>query len=89
MLYILIPVWMTLTFIQGHSCITVRNFCVHFLRQFTVDLDEIEFVEAHAYFAQVIFKGENFASAILLNTRLTSSCFWTLVNQLVSNLVWC
>ena len=28
-LYILITVWMTLTFIQGHNCIKIKNSCVH------------------------------------------------------------
>ena len=35
-LYSLKSVWMTLTFIQGHSCIRIKNFCVHFLRNFTI-----------------------------------------------------
>ena len=31
-LYILIPVWMNLIFIQGHIC--MKHFCVHFLANF-------------------------------------------------------
>ena len=56
-LFILILVWMT--FICGQCCSRVRNqnFCVHFLANFSVNLDEIEcvattcwFVEANAEF---------------------------------------
>ena len=36
-LYILMSVWMTLTFIQGHSCMRNQNFGVHFLRNFAVN----------------------------------------------------
>ena len=43
-LYLLISVWMTLTFIQGHSCMKIENFSDHFLRNFTVDLDKIQYV---------------------------------------------
>ena len=65
-LYTWISVWMTLTFIQSHSCVRIKkNFGVHFLSNFWVDLDEIQyvatthwFVEAHAEhcFAQANFK---------------------------------
>ena len=51
---ILISVWMTLTFIQGYSCI---NFGIHFLANLNIHVDEIQyvattcwFVEAHAKF---------------------------------------
>ena len=37
-LYILILVWMTLIFIQGHSCMRNQKL------QFTVDVDEIQYV---------------------------------------------
>ena len=53
-LYILISAWMTLTFIEGHR--EIKTF-VHFLWNFTGDLDETGcfattcwFVEAHAKF---------------------------------------
>ena len=46
-----------LDLIQGHSCIGNQNFCVHFLRNFAANIDEIQwvanicwFVEAHAKF---------------------------------------
>ena len=59
-LYILISVWLAFNF-----KVTVvwenKNFVVHFLRSFTIDLDEIQndaaaswFVEAHAKF--VLYK---------------------------------
>ena len=31
-LYILIPVWMTLIFIQGYNLVTNQNFCTHVLK---------------------------------------------------------
>ena len=55
-LYILISVWISLTFIQGNSCNTNQNY-LYFFRKFAVSLDEIQyvattccFVEAHAKF---------------------------------------
>ena len=52
-LYILISVWKTLTFIQGHSCMI--NFGVHFHAKINMNLDAVQdvattspFVEAHA-----------------------------------------
>ena len=55
-LYILILVWITWISIQGHTVVRDnKNFGVHFLRNFAVDLEEIQntatsccFVEAHA-----------------------------------------
>ena len=41
-LYILASVWMTLIFIQGHSCIKIKDFGVHFLKTFAVQVDEIQ-----------------------------------------------
>ena len=61
---------MTLTFIQGHNWMrNQKNFCVHYLRNFTFHLDEIQyvvttccFVEAYAnLFAQGAFDEENCA----------------------------
>ena len=56
-LYILISVWMTLIFIQGHSCMRNQQFCVYFLTDLCIDLDKSQyvaticwFVEAHAKF---------------------------------------
>ena len=43
-LYILFSVSMTLTFIQGHSCIRNQYFGVHFLTNLNIDLDEIQYV---------------------------------------------
>ena len=42
--YMLVSVWMTWTFILGHSCMRNQKFCVHFLGNFTVDLDESQYV---------------------------------------------
>ena len=61
-LYIFISVCMTLTFIQGHCCMSKKKkikktVCVHFFAKSAVDLDEVQyvattssFVEAHAKF---------------------------------------
>ena len=43
-LYILISVWMTLTFIQGCTSIRNQNFDVHFLVNLGIDFDEIQSV---------------------------------------------
>ena len=43
-LYILISILITFTFIQGHSVWEIQNFNVHFLRNFAVDLDDIQYV---------------------------------------------
>ena len=43
-LYILIPDWMTLTFIQGHSCMRNENFCAHFFLVFVLVWDAIQHV---------------------------------------------
>ena len=41
-LYVLISVWMALTVIKGHRYKrNKKNFGVHFVRNFTVDMDEI------------------------------------------------
>ena len=58
-LYILMSVWMTLTFIQGHICMRNQNLWCPFSGRFSIDLDEIQcvpttclYVEAHANFFQ-------------------------------------
>ena len=55
--YDLISVWMTLTFIQGNSCMRKQKLLCPFSWKFYSDLDEIQsvattcwFVEAHAAF---------------------------------------
>ena len=59
-LYILMSLWVALIFIQGHSCIRIKNLYVHL----SVDLDEIYVATTCLLklmlnsFAQVIFKGE-------------------------------
>ena len=71
MLYILISVWMTMTFIQGHSCRRNQKLWCPFYHKFGIDLDKILcvattclFVKAHAeaFFALVTFKEENLRS---------------------------
>ena len=63
---------MTLTFIQGHGCILVKNFGVHFLRNFSVHwmvcskscgvlFCFLFFSFALFYFVQIIIIGENSA----------------------------
>ena len=42
--YILISVWITLTFIQGHSRIRNQKFGVHFLTKFGINSDSIRYV---------------------------------------------
>ena len=51
-LYILISVRMTLTFIQGHSCIKNENFGVHFLANLGIDVDEFQFVGTTCWFVE-------------------------------------
>ena len=45
-LYILLSDWMTLTLIQGHSCMRNQQLRCHFLENFVIDLDKIEYVAA-------------------------------------------
>ena len=61
-LYILLSVWMTLTFVQGHTCTrNKKNLSVHLFANLGIDFDEIQyvaitfwFVEAHAkYIVQI------------------------------------
>ena len=41
-LYILIPVYLFLTFVEGHSCMgNEKKFCLEFLASFSVDRDKI------------------------------------------------
>ena len=70
-LYILTPVWMTLTF-KVTIAWEIKNFSVHLLGNFAVNLDEIQyvattcwFIEADTCFVQVVFQGESYAGAIL------------------------
>ena len=56
-LYILISVWVTLTVIQGHSCIR-NNLGVHFFANLSIDLDEIQYVATTCWFVEVYNKGE-------------------------------
>ena len=48
--YILISVWMTLTFIQGNSCIRKKKLGVHFLANTFIDLNEIQYVATTCWF---------------------------------------
>ena len=43
---------MTLAFFQGHSCIDVKNFGVHFLENFTINLKEILYVATACWFVE-------------------------------------
>ena len=58
MLYILVSVWMTVTFIQGHISVRKKNkkkkknFSVHFLTNLSVDLDEIQYVATTCWFVE-------------------------------------
>ena len=51
-LYILVSVWMALTFIQGHSCMRNKNFGVHFLANLNIDLDKIQYVATTCWFVE-------------------------------------
>ena len=51
-LYILISVYVTLTFIQGHSCMTNRKLRCSFLRKFAIHLDENQYVATNCMFAE-------------------------------------
>ena len=45
--------WMTLIFIQGHSCVKMKkNFGVHFLANLSIDLDEIQYVTTTCSFLE-------------------------------------
>ena len=53
-LNILMPFWMTLITIQGHSFIKIENFGVHFLRFISLfDLDEIQYVATTCWSVEV------------------------------------
>ena len=82
-LNILISVWMTLTFIQGHNCVRNKKLwcpCPHkFLYQSgwnSVCCHNLLvcWSSCSSYFAQVIFQGDNSADVILWNMCLTLSC---------------
>ena len=45
-LHILISVWLTLTSMQGHSCMRNQNFDAPFLANLCVNLDEIRYIES-------------------------------------------
>ena len=73
-LYVLISVWMTFTFIQGDSCMRNQKLKCPFSQKFQSIWMEFIFlattcwfVEAHAkfIFVQIIFKGDNCADLIL------------------------
>ena len=49
-LYILIPVWVISTCIQGHSCKN-NHFCAYFLTDFQNELDEIQSFATTCWFA--------------------------------------
>ena len=67
--YIKTLVWITLAFVQGHSCMKKKkNLCL-FSRKITINLDDIQsvvttdwFVKAHT--VQVMFKKEKSADVI-------------------------
>ena len=53
-LYIFISGWMTLTFIQSHSCMkNETNFGVHFLANLIIHLGEIESVVLTCWFVEI------------------------------------
>ena len=66
-LYILILVWMTFTFIQGHNCMKNQQLLCPFSQKFYRRLCFNNLlVKSFIYFAQVIFKGKNFADMIFV-----------------------
>ena len=51
--YILISVWMTLTFIEGYSCMrNNKTLGFRFLTKLTIDLDEIQYVAITCWFVE-------------------------------------
>ena len=46
----LMSVWMTLIFIQGHSCMSIQKLRVCFLANINIDLDEIQHVATTFFF---------------------------------------
>ena len=96
-LYILIPVWTTLTFIEGFTLYNITKACVFIFLQifpsvwmkFCVAIT-CWYVEAQA--TLILYDNcarERIGPVILWNIPLAVACVGTLVNQFVSNLVWC
>ena len=90
-LCILIPVWMTMMFIQGHSCVINQKllgpFSHKFLKQFEKKFSQLVcWNPCQVCSTQLIFKGEISVNVIFENMPLTLACVGTLVNQFFSNL---
>ena len=71
-----------------------NNFCVHFIRNFSVDLDEIQYLATTGWLAEarakiILHKYYARERGTLWNILLRSSCVRRLVNRFVSNCVWC
>ena len=71
-LHSLIPVWMTLTIILGHSNIKNQNLCAHFVTSFSMNLYEIGMLPYVGLFkfmlnlyAWSVLNGKNSTSVIL------------------------
>ena len=97
-LYIFISLWMTLTIVQGHSCIRNEKLLCPMSHKFKYRFWwnlvcchnlSVCWSACYIHFAQVVFKGGNPVDMILWNICLTSTCVMTLVDRFVSNLVLC
>ena len=79
---ILISLWMTLTLIQGHSCMRTQTLWCPFSRKIRYWFGWNSLC-CHNLFAQVIFKGKNSAEVILWNIHKIWFFVRTLVNRFV------
>ena len=86
--YILIPVWITLTFKQSRGYVTNHKLTLPFPSNFSIDFDEIQcvastckLIEAHAKFVlHGLYLRKKTIFVTLLDTSLTLACVGTFVN---------
>ena len=97
-LYILISLWVTLTFIEGHICMINKNIQCRFSQKFrsrfrgnSLNCHNLLVCWSSSLinFAQVLLKGENSAEVILQTIQLSLCFVGTLVNRLYLNFVGC
>ena len=89
-IYIWIPVWMTLTFIQGHSCMRNQKLLSTILEilQFGWNLLSFHNLLVCGSSCQIYFVQVESRQRTML-TWFYKRCVRTFVNWFVSNLVWC
>ena len=71
--YILISVWMTLTFILGHNCVR-KKIGVHFLASLSIDLNESQSVATICWFVEAYAIGRGRGGGGTSNTQGRELC---------------